>query len=103
MPRLVKLPKKKSERKPSKYREDHVNVYNTKTWVNLRKAYLMEHPLCEECLKQGKTTVATQVHHIKHILEGKDKWEQKEIGYDPNNLMALCEKCHRDKHKGHSV
>jgi len=97
---IEKLPKKKCERKPSKFRKDHVNVYNTTTWIKLRKAYLMEHPLCEECLKQGKTTVAEQVHHIKHILEGKDEWEMKSIGYDYNNLEALCEKCHREKHKG---
>ena len=97
---IEKLPRKKSGRKPSKYRKDHANVYNTTTWIKLRKSYLMEHPLCEECLKQGKTTVATQVHHIRHILEGKDEWEMKEIGFDSNNLEALCEKCHREKHKG---
>lgn len=103
MPTLAKLPKRKSERRPCKERRDHVNVYNTSTWVKLRKAYLMEHPLCEECLKQGKTTVATQVHHIRHILEGKDEWEMKSIGFDYSNLIALCEKCHREKHKGNSV
>lgn len=32
-------------------------------WRRARLAFLAEHPLCERCQKQGKTTAATVVNH----------------------------------------
>lgn len=98
MPTLKKLEKKTSYPKRNKSKEIYDNVYNTKTWRNLRKAYLMEHPLCEECLKQGIVKPASDVHHKYEISNGTTPLEMKDIGFDYNNLQALCEECHINKH-----
>ncbi len=74
-------------------------VYNTVRWRKLRDNYLMFHPLCEMCEKEGKTTIADEVHHIKPISTGQNELEYIEIGFNPNNLMALCEKHHHELHK----
>lgn len=73
-------------------------VYNTSRWRKLRQAYLMQHPLCELCEKDGKVKEATEVHHITPISNANDELSMKELGYNPNNLMALCEECHHKLH-----
>ena len=76
---------------------DNSKVYNYR-WSKLRKAYLMQHPLCQKCLAEGRVTPATEIHHIKPISTGKDELEKVSIMLNPNNLMALCTKCHHDIH-----
>lgn len=56
------------------------------SWRKRRNKYIKEHPLCEECLKEGKITVATEVHHIIPIKDGGT--------HDYDNLMSLCKSCH---------
>lgn len=58
------------------------------TWVKVRRAYLMQHPLCEQCEKEGRVTPAREVHHKKAIVEGGDR-------FDHGNLMAVCRACHQ--------
>ena len=59
----------------------------THAWKRLRDKYIMQQPYCEQCLKYGKQTLATQVHHIIPVINGGTN--------DKNNLMSVCEKCHR--------
>lgn len=58
------------------------------TWVKVRKTYLMQHPMCEQCEKEGRITPAREVHHIKAINDGGAR-------LDPDNLMAVCRPCHQ--------
>lgn len=51
-----------------------------------RVRYIMEHPLCECCLKEGKAVEAEEVHHILPLSRGGT--------HDTNNLMSLCRSCH---------
>lgn len=74
-------------------------LYNTAKWQKLRNAYIMEHPLCEKCLESGITTAAQEVHHITPISRGKDELEMKDLAFNYNNLMALCEECHHKLHQ----
>lgn len=98
MAQIFKPPKKKRI-----YNKHYVHVthkyYNSNTWRKLRHAYLVEHPLCEECIKSGKVTPAEEVHHIKPISTGKTDLEMMSIAYDSNNLMSLCQSCHKKIHK----
>ena len=61
-------------------------------WQKARLAWLKAHPLCEECLRQGRTTPATVVDHIiphkgdKHLF-----WDSA------NNWASLCTACHNAK------
>lgn len=83
----------------------HKNPYyraliNSTRWRKLRNAYLTEHPLCERCLKNGRTEVAKEVHHIDPIESHcEDRMEMTRLAYDPNNIMAVCSRCHGELHK----
>lgn len=100
MPTLNKLkkPKELSYKLHGKSK-DIYKLYNTQTWRRLREGYLMEHPLCENCLLVDKITPAKEVHHIKPISRGVDEYEMRCLAYDPNNLRALCEECHDEEHR----
>lgn len=91
-----KLEKKKNINK--KNNVIHTDVYNTSTWRKLRLQYLSENPLCEECKKHGKLTLAIDVHHMYEISNGSTTEERKIIGYDTQNLMAVCSECHHKIH-----
>lgn len=61
--------------------------YDSK-WRKARKGYLREHPLCVECMKEGKYVPATVVDHIK-----PHKGDKK-LFWDKNNWQPLCERHH---------
>lgn len=60
--------------------------------------YLAEHPLCEDCELEGKTTAADEIHHVTEILSGETLEEMTALAYDPNNLRALCKYHHHLTH-----
>ena len=72
--------------------------YNAK-WSRLRDAHLMMHPLCENCLLNGKITSATEVHHKQIILSGKTDADRYALTLDSNNIMSVCKDCHTRMHK----
>ena len=55
--------------------------------------YRSKHPLCVECLKQGKYTKAQVVDHIEPIRTDKG-WQKR---WDENNFQSLCIACHNKK------
>lgn len=61
--------------------------YDSK-WRKARTDYLKKHPLCVECMKEGRYTPATVVDHIKpHKCDKKLFW-------DKNNWQPLCKRHH---------
>ncbi len=64
--------------------------YNSK-WAKARKKYLQHHPLCAECMRQGKLTEATVVDHIK-----PHRGDQQ-LFWDESNWQPLCKSCHDKK------
>ena len=72
-------------------------------WRAARDAYLMRHTRCERCtakfFEKGRSSMeavmrvapATVVHHIRNRSMGKRD-------HSPENLIALCESCHRWAH-----
>lgn len=80
-------------------RKERQAVYNTKEWRALRQVVLMEHPLCEDCLKEGKTTLSAEVHHKKSFMkfEANDP-RRMQYAYDKDNCVALCKQCHIYRH-----
>lgn len=76
-----------------KLRQD---AYNQTSWKKVRKTYLLQHPLCEECLKKGKVTPATSVHHIKSPFKGGETNQFLLLDY--NNLESVCHECHSEIH-----
>lgn len=59
-----------------------------RTWATVRKTYLSQHPLCEQCEKEGRVRPAKEVHHIKALQDGGER-------LNPDNFMAVCRECHR--------
>ncbi|EHL65438.1 HNH endonuclease [Cloacibacillus evryensis] len=57
-----------------------------RSWKRIRDRFIMAHPLCEECRKQGRLTAAEEVHHILPLSKGGSNAQA--------NLMALCKSCH---------
>ena len=55
-------------------------------WQRIRSRYVAEHPLCEQCLADGKFTPVEEVHHILPLSKGGT--------HDTDNLMSLCSSCH---------
>lgn len=72
-------------------RDPQVQKMYGSDWKKLREVYISEHPLCEECFKNGKYTPTEEVHHILPLSKGGKN--------DINNLMALCQSCHVKIHK----
>ena len=60
-------------------------------WTRVRDAYIRAHPLCEDCLKEGRTEVATLVHHKIDVAKGGEHTE--------DNLVSLCMIHHAKKRK----
>ena len=58
-------------------------------WVQLRERILKrDQYLCGPCRDKGRTTPATEVHHIKAKAHGGTD--------DPGNLVSICRECHDD-------
>lgn len=61
--------------------------YDSK-WRKARIAYLKEHPLCVECLKEGRVEPATVVDHIKPHRG------DKKLFWDKSNWQPFCKRHH---------
>ncbi len=64
--------------------------YHTQRWRKLRQLVLKSNPLCVECTKHKRITIATVADHIQPVRLGGETW-------DINNLQGLCESCHNIK------
>lgn len=60
-------------------------------WQRARKQFLLDHPLCQECQRNGRITAANVVDHIT-----PHKGNQ-ELFWDQSNWQALCQSCHSKK------
>ncbi|GIW48990.1 MAG: HNH endonuclease [Caloramator sp.] len=82
---------KEIEREYNRNNRTYKYLYNTARWKRLRIKFLKEHPLCEECKRNGVVTLAEVVDHI---IPHKGN---KELFWDEENLQALCKECHDSK------
>ena len=83
--RRVSLPRPKDNRPSASKRG-----YDSR-WRRTRIGFLKKHPLCAECEKRGRTTLATVVDHI--IPHKGDKV----LFWDRSNWQPLCKQCHDRK------
>lgn len=61
----------------------------------MRADLFSRHPLCVECQRLGRVTLATQRDHIKPLAEGGAD--------DADNVQGLCEPCHDAKSQTESI
>jgi 5-methylcytosine-specific restriction protein A len=96
MPKINLKYKETKRRISSKINNDnHRYVYNTDAWRKLRLIFLAENPLCNKCEKEGRITLAEEVHHKIPISQGRTKEQKQQLGFNINNLQALCVECHK--------
>ncbi|MBM3762429.1 MAG: HNH endonuclease [Acidobacteria bacterium] len=57
-------------------------------WRKLAALVLAESPLCVDCLANGRSVPASEVHHVERLRDAPAR------RLDPSNLMALCKPCH---------
>lgn len=63
--------------------------YHKSAWRRLRKQALQrDNYLCRECLRRGKITQATEVHHIMDLETFPS------LALELSNLESLCWDCH---------
>lgn len=103
MPYIKKpTPKKNKKAYIASNRALRAKIYHSKEWKELRNWYITQHPLCEKCTEEGRTTPATCVHHInsftKYFQNNQITEKALEVAYDPENLMSLCDACHKKEH-----
>ena len=61
----------------------------------MRSDLFARDPLCAECTRQGRVTLATQRDHIKPLAEGGTD--------DASNVQGLCAACHDAKTKAEAA
>lgn len=97
--RLKKLPKpERKEIEPTEQKLLRRKFYNSTKWQKLREDFIKLHPLCEQCLSEGKVTAADQVHHKRSPFDYKAGTINWELGLDPDNLESICAECHGKRH-----
>lgn len=58
-------------------------------WQRARGRCLQDHDyLCAVCLREGRATPATEVHHIK------PRATHPELAFEQSNLLPVCSLCH---------
>lgn len=76
--------------------------YKSKEWRQVKDEVLKEQKHeCQECLRQGKITIADTVHHVQFVR----KWPELALskyyvynGKQYRNLIAVCRECHNKLH-----
>lgn len=83
--------KKHMDRHYNQYQRDpECNKRYDKAWKRIRDRYIKDHPLCEECLRDGRLTPAEIVHHKVELSAGGT--------HDRENLCSLCKHHHSSIH-----
>ena len=62
-----------------------------RAWQKLRKEHLDQHPLCADCLEEGRLVEATEVDHVEPIEKAPER------RLDPTNLRSQCKPHHSAK------
>lgn len=77
----------------------YIKLINSQRWKELRRRKLREQPLCEVCESEGRSTLATEVHHRTPVesVVGETHMESLMFGYA--NLMSVCHECHAEIHR----
>ena len=93
-PRLVPRGRKYCDEHTAKHPEEVRSAAGRgygAAWRKARRQYLEAHPLCVECMKEGRYVKATDVDHIV-----PHRGDQK-LFWDRSNWQALCHRHHSMK------
>lgn len=95
----IKLLKSKRDNVRTVRKKQYQDIYQNKRWKKLREWKLMNNPLCERCLENGRNTTAFEVHHKIPFETGRTPEEIETLAFDYDNLKSVCDPCHDAEHK----
>ena len=90
LPALFKRPAKASGRDADPRRTLKLQG---SAWQRLRASVLAGEPCCRQCIREGRTTVATDVDHA----DGNPGNNEYDPATGAGNLTPLCHSCHSRK------
>ena len=93
------LPKKKDRRIQTNQTKGYQKIYQDPRWKSLRDWKFRHFPICEECERNGITSITEEIHHVIRFADGANEKEIKILAFARINTMALCIKCHKLKHE----
>jgi 5-methylcytosine-specific restriction protein A len=73
--------------------------YQDIRWKKLRDYYMDLHPICEECMFEGRSVPAEECHHRIPWSWFTDENDRRLALLDVDNLQPLCRMHHHEKHK----
>lgn len=98
------MPQRIKSHKPPRFKGKHCangtkwsNQVYTKEWYRLRRWHLKAHPLCAQCKREDRMTLATEVHHKVDISNGGPLLPNED------GLESLCKSCHSKHTYKHSI
>lgn len=77
----------------------YIKMIQSYKWRCLRQKKIASQPLCERCVDEGRSTLASEVHHVKPVETGLTYHEMHSLMFDYSNLMSVCKHCHVSLHK----
>lgn len=80
----------------------YAEIYSDPRWTTLRDHKFRQNPVCEECEKNGRTSITREVHHIIRFADGLDKQEREKLAFSKYNIKSLCIACHKEAHKNYT-
>lgn len=74
--------------------------YSSKEWVNaVKEVWKRDKAICQKCKKSHNETNNRGTFHIHHIIS----FQVREFRSNIDNLVLLCEKCHRWVHSNKNI
>ena len=91
--KYTKEAKKEYYKEYNSSKRQNQDFYNSKSW-NLTRQQInnRDRGLCRLCYSEGKIIYSDCIHHIEEVKENVD------LRCDDNNLISLCNRCHREVH-----
>lgn len=77
----------------------YIKLINSARWRKLRHETLKDSPVCEVCAKNGISTLASEVHHIRPVESVAGAVTMERLMFDRMNLQSLCHACHSEIHR----
>lgn len=74
------------------------NFYHSTQWKKLRAEHLKKSPYCMNSVSLGLQEPGEQVHHIIRFQSQYDPELAMELAMDPDNLVTVTNRVHRDIH-----
>ena len=89
--RFCEKHQKEENKRYEKYdRNPAVHRRYGRAWKRIRDSYAAGHPLCEQCVAQGRYVKTEEIHHKLPLSQGGTHARE--------NLIALCKSCHAKIH-----